>query len=76
VPHLPSKEYQTATALTERLPDKRDIAKRYGVSLRTVDRWISERLIPYLDLGYRTKRFRWEDVEKAIDNLKVKEGGE
>jgi hypothetical protein len=52
---------------------KRDIAERYGVSLRTVDRWCNKRLIPYIDFGYRTKRFRWTDVEKAVSRLIVKE---
>jgi len=62
-----------ALAGIEQLPSKRDIAKRYGVSLRTVDRWCNERLIPYIDFGYRTKRFRWPDVEKAVNRLIVKE---
>jgi excisionase family DNA binding protein len=62
-----------ALAAIEELPRKRDIAKRYGVSLRTVDRWVNERLIPYIDFGYRTKRFRWADVEKAVNRLVVKE---
>ena len=62
-----------ALARIEELPRKRDIAKRYGVSQRTVDRWCNERLIPYIDFGYRTKRFRWADVEKAVDRLVVKE---
>jgi excisionase family DNA binding protein len=62
-----------ALAGIEELPRKRDIAKRYGVSLRTVDRWVNERLIPYIDFGYRTKRFRWSDVEKAVDKLTVRE---
>ena len=57
----------------EELPRKRDIAKRYGVSLRTVDRWVNERLIPYIDFGYRTKRFRWADVERAVNKLTVRE---
>jgi hypothetical protein len=62
-----------ALAGIEQLPAKRDIAKRYGVSLRTVDRWCNKRLIPYIDFGYRTKRFRWADVEKAVNRLIVKE---
>jgi hypothetical protein len=62
-----------AIAGIEELPRKRDIAKRYGVSLRTVDRWVNERLIPYIDFGYRTKRFRWPDVERAVNKLVVKE---
>jgi excisionase family DNA binding protein len=55
------------------LPTKRDIARRYGVSLRTVDRWVSEKLIPHIRFGNRCIRFRWEAVEKAIDRLAVEE---
>ena len=62
-----------ALAGIEELPHKRDIAKRYGVSLRTVDRWCNERLIPYINFGHRTKRFRWADVERAVNRLIVKE---
>jgi excisionase family DNA binding protein len=50
----------------ETLPDKHAIAKRYGVSLRTVDKWVNDRKIPYLELGTRTKRFILADVEQAL----------
>jgi excisionase family DNA binding protein len=55
------------------LPRKRDIAARYGVSLRTVDRWVNEKKIPYIYLDKRTIRFRWADVERAVNRLVVKE---
>ena len=58
---------------TESLPRKRDIAKRYAVSLRTVDRWVAEKKIPYLNLDKRTIRFRWPDVERAVNRLAVRE---
>jgi excisionase family DNA binding protein len=57
----------------EQLPRKRDVARRYGVSLRTVDRWVKERLIPHIRFGNRCIRFRWEAVERAVDRLVVKE---
>ena len=63
----------TSPANADTLPRKRDIAARYGVSLRTVDRWVNEKKIPYLDLGNRSIRFRWEAVERAINRLEVKE---
>jgi excisionase family DNA binding protein len=55
------------------LPTKRDIARRYGVSLRTVDRWVSDKLIPHIRFGNRCIRFRWPAVEKAVDRLMVRE---
>jgi excisionase family DNA binding protein len=57
----------------ESLPDKQAVAKRYGVSTRTVDRWIAERRIPFLKLGKRCLRFRWEAVEKALSRFGVEE---
>jgi excisionase family DNA binding protein len=64
---------KAALADVEPLPDKRAIAKRYGVSTRTVDRWIAERRVPYIRFGRRCIRFRWPDVERAINRLVVQE---
>jgi excisionase family DNA binding protein len=55
------------------LPDKQAIAKHFGVSVRTVDRWIAEKRIPYIKFGRRCIRFRWGDVERAINRLVVQE---
>jgi excisionase family DNA binding protein len=57
----------------ESLPDKRAVAKRYNVSTRTVDRWIAERRVPFLRLGRRCIRFRWAEVEAAINQFKIQE---
>ena len=62
-----------AFAGIDTLPRKLDIAKRYGVSPRTVDRWIAERKIPFLKFGHRTLRFRWSDVEKSLDRFVIRE---
>jgi excisionase family DNA binding protein len=58
---------------SETLPRRRDVARRYGVSLRTLDRWVRERKIPYIQLDKRTIRFRWADVERAVERMVVKE---
>jgi excisionase family DNA binding protein len=73
VSRLTKKELQANSAPFEQLPTRADIARRYGVSLRTLDRWVAERRIPHIRLGKRCVRFRWEAVEKAIDRLVVKE---
>jgi len=62
-----------ATTEVDTLPGKADIARYCGVTRRTVDRWIAQRKIPYLKFGYRTVRFRWSDVNRALDRLQVKE---
>jgi predicted DNA-binding transcriptional regulator AlpA len=74
VPRTKSKA-KTATAphADEQLLKKQDIAQRCRLSLRTIDRWVNERKIPYLNLDKRTVRFRWGDVKRVIDRLAVKE---
>ena len=62
-----------ATAAIESLPDKHAIAKKYNVAVRTIDRWTKDRLIPHIKLGRRCTRFKWEDVEAAVDRMTVKE---
>jgi hypothetical protein len=57
----------------EPLPDKRAVARRYGICVRTVDRWMAEGKIPYLLLGPRVIRFRWEAVERAVNRMTVRE---
>lgn len=57
----------------ESLPERRDIARRYRVCLRTVDRWVKERKIPHIRIGKRSVRFRWEAVERAINRMTVEE---
>ena len=55
------------------LPNTQDIARYFGVSPRTVDRWRAEKRIPFLALGHRTIRYRWKDVEAALERHKIQE---
>ena len=41
------------------------VARRAGVSVRTVDEWIRHKRIPSIKIG-RTIRFRWAAVEAAL----------
>lgn len=58
---------------TDTLPDKKAVARRYGICVRTVDRWMADGMVPYLRLSPRVIRFRWGDVERALDRMTVKE---
>jgi excisionase family DNA binding protein len=73
MPRPTKKELQANVEAIEQLPTRRDIARRCGVSLRTIDRWVVERRIPHIRFGKRCVRFRWDAVEKAIDRLVVEE---
>ena len=51
---------------------KTELAQFLGVSLRTVDAYVSSRRIPYIKLG-RLVRFRLPDVERALKRFTVEE---
>jgi excisionase family DNA binding protein len=44
---------------------KREVAKRLGKKLRTVDNWMKRGLLPYYKIG-RTVSFRWSEVEAFL----------
>jgi len=44
---------------------KEQVAKRLDVSLRTVEYWMAQKLVPYVK-PTRTVRFIWSDVEQAL----------
>ncbi len=50
---------------------RKEAAARYQVSLGTWDKWVSMKLIPFIQLPGRTRLFRVSDVDKALDRLKV-----
>jgi excisionase family DNA binding protein len=49
------------------------VARQYGISLRTVDTWISQKKIPFFRLGARLVRFDLDAVTKALDRYLIKE---
>jgi len=44
-----------------------DLAERLNVSTRTIERWRSEGLIPYLKIGRRVVLHRLDEVLKALE---------
>ncbi len=50
---------------------RREIAARYGVGTRTVDRWVKERRIPYIRIGPRCVRFCPERCDAALQLFEV-----
>jgi excisionase family DNA binding protein len=62
-----------ALAAIESLPDSHAVAKRLGVTNRTVQRWAKDRLIPSIKFGSRCTRFRWPDVEAIANRLTIRE---
>jgi hypothetical protein len=60
-PSLPNRKRAT----------KRDVAREYRVSVRTVDQWLHDRKIPYLKISPRVIRFDLDAVERALGRYSV-----
>jgi excisionase family DNA binding protein len=52
---------------------KREVAREYRVSLRTVDTWIAEKKIPFMKLSPRLVRFDLDAVDRPLARYLVKE---
>lgn len=60
------------TTLEAELLTKEDLAAKMNLpSTRMVDGLVASRKIPAIRLGHRTVRFRWSDVQVALDKLTV-----
>ena len=55
------------------LLDKEALAQRMGVSHSYVSKLVATKRIPVIKLGWRTQRFSWPAVEKAMAKLTVLE---
>lgn len=51
--------------------DIAELATALGESERTVRSWKQSGVIPFLALGYRTVRFRLDDVMRALEKRTV-----
>jgi excisionase family DNA binding protein len=59
---------QTLDGASERLLKKAELAKRLGVSTRTIDDWQRRGRIAYFKIG-RSARYRWGDVIAKLSEL-------
>jgi excisionase family DNA binding protein len=51
----------------------REVAADIGRPVSTIQRWMRDRKIPYIDVGWRTKLFDPEEVRKALLRKTVRE---
>jgi excisionase family DNA binding protein len=49
------------------------VAREFGVSIRTVDKWIHEKKIPFVKISERLIRFDLDEVDKAINRYTIRE---
>jgi excisionase family DNA binding protein len=45
--------------------DKHEVARRLNKKLRTIDNWMSRRILPYYKIG-RSVSFKWSEIEAAL----------
>jgi hypothetical protein len=64
-----------AAGITKRLLSKRELATILSVSQRTVENWLSRKMIPCLRLSARLTRFSLPKVEAALNRYEIKEAG-
>ena len=55
----------------EGLLTKFDISSRLRISTRSVDEWMRRERIPYIKIGGKTVRFRWDDVLEKLRAYRV-----
>ena len=74
---MQSKENTPAGGRQElpRFVKKPTLAKRYAVSIRTIENWINERRIPVIRLGRRAVRFDPLKCDTALARFEVREAG-
>lgn len=56
--------------VTEKFISKRDVARRLGKTIRTVDHWMKRRWLPHYKFG-RTVSFKWSEVERRLAGFQV-----
>lgn len=61
---------QTETASDEIL-DKRELASRLKLSVRTIDAYMRQGKLPFCKLGGKTVRFRWLHVLEKLSACRV-----
>ncbi len=52
---------------------KEDLARRLAVSMDGLNKMVADKRIPVIKLGWRTHRFSWPAVEKALAKLTIAE---
>lgn len=65
----------TAPSIAEPFIGKPETARRLNCSLRTLDAWMRDGLVPFYKMG-RKVAFRWSEVQAALrENSLVNRGG-
>ena len=55
----------------QKLMNKKEMAEILGVTVKTVDKWVSKNLIPYIKISNKCVRFNSETMEKFFKSKLV-----
>jgi predicted DNA-binding transcriptional regulator AlpA len=56
----------------EKLMDKTDVARAFRVTVKGVDKWVSERKIPYIKISAKCVRFRPSAIQAYLNSRTVR----
>jgi phage terminase Nu1 subunit (DNA packaging protein) len=70
-----AQERTNDVALSDKLVDKKFIAKTTSASIRTIENWVKQRKIPIVRISPRCVRFHAPSVVSALRRLEVVEVG-
>jgi hypothetical protein len=56
----------------EKLLNKAEVAPLFGVTIKAVDKWVSEKKIPYIKISSRCVRFRPAAIQRYLITRTVK----
>ena len=65
-------QVRTEAASIGHLITIKEVAHNASVSIRTAQAWTYSKKIPSVKIG-RVRRFRWVDVERALERFTIKE---
>src|SRR5260370_7614145 len=74
IPKSPASN-QVHQSVPKRLISKGEVAKAVGVSFKTIERWTSRRMIPFLRLSSRLTKYDLERVISALRKYEITEVG-
>lgn len=53
--------------------DKHILTEYLGISARTIEEWVRQRIIPFYRLSNKANRFRIDEIDKVLKKSRVKE---
>jgi predicted DNA-binding transcriptional regulator AlpA len=56
----------------EKLMDKKGVARAFGVTVKAVDKWVSDKKLPYIKISPKCVRFRPSAIRAYLNSRTVR----